>query len=155
MAKRNSTFFFFFKNSFYFFKYFIYLFLERGTGREKERERNINVWLPLMWPPLGTWPATQACALTGNRTGYPLVHSPHSVHWATPTRAGILILLMQGNLKIFLVGYCCGGCCNSCPRKKCFPKSGALTRANTTRCGTCWTMWVCACVMSYTFWPVK
>ena len=25
-------------------------------------------------PLLGTWPATQACALTGNRTGDPLVH---------------------------------------------------------------------------------
>ena len=44
-------------------KYFTYLFLERGEGREKERERNINVWLPLTYPPLGTWPATQACAL--------------------------------------------------------------------------------------------
>ena len=25
----------------------MYLFLERGEGREKERERNNNVWLPL------------------------------------------------------------------------------------------------------------
>ena len=49
-----------------FFKDFIYLFLERGEGREKERERNINVWLPLARPLLGTWPATQECALTGN-----------------------------------------------------------------------------------------
>ena len=32
---------------------FIYLFLERGEGREKQRESNINVWLPLTWPPLG------------------------------------------------------------------------------------------------------
>ena len=30
---------------------FIYLFLERGEGREKERERNINGWLPLMCAP--------------------------------------------------------------------------------------------------------
>ena len=48
---------------------FIYLFiLERGEGQEKERERerNINVWLPLTRPLLGTWPATQAPALTGN-----------------------------------------------------------------------------------------
>ena len=30
---------------------------------EKERERNINVWMPLTWPALGTWPAIQACAL--------------------------------------------------------------------------------------------
>ena len=41
-----------------FFKDFIYLFLERGEGR---KERNINVWLLLVHPPLGTWPATQAC----------------------------------------------------------------------------------------------
>ena len=41
-------------------------FLERGEGRDKERERNINAWLPLTCPTLGTWPATQACALTGN-----------------------------------------------------------------------------------------
>ena len=27
-----------------------------------------------MCPQLGTWPKTQACALTGNRTGDPLVH---------------------------------------------------------------------------------
>ena len=40
-----------------------------GEGREKERERNISVWLPLMWPPLRTWPTTQACALTGNQAG--------------------------------------------------------------------------------------
>ena len=56
-----------------FFKVFIYLFLGRGKGREKERERNIHVWLPLTCPFLGTWPATQACALTGNSTGDPLV----------------------------------------------------------------------------------
>ena len=27
-------------------------------------------------PPLGSWPASQACALTENRTGDPLVHRP-------------------------------------------------------------------------------
>ena len=59
-----------------FLKYFIYLFLERGRWKEKERERNINVWLPLAYPLLGTWPATQACALTGNLTSNPLVHRP-------------------------------------------------------------------------------
>ena len=60
-----------FLNTTYFFKRF-YLFL----GREKERERNIDVWLPLTHPLLGSWPATQACALTGNRTSDPLVHVP-------------------------------------------------------------------------------
>ena len=70
-----------------FFKDFIYSFLGRGEEREKERERNINVSLPLDCPILGTWPATQACALTGNWTDDPLVRSLHSVHWATPARA--------------------------------------------------------------------
>ena len=51
----------------------MYLFLERGEGREKERERNFSVWLPLTHPQLGTWPTTQVCALTGNRTSDPLV----------------------------------------------------------------------------------
>ena len=64
---------------FCFFKDFIYLFLERGEGREKERERNISVWLPLMWPTLGTWPETQACALNGNPISNPLVHSLLSI----------------------------------------------------------------------------
>ena len=49
---------------FFFFKDFIYSFRERG--REKERGRNINVWPP----PTGD-----------------LVHSPCSIHWATPARA--------------------------------------------------------------------
>ena len=53
----------------YIFKDFIYLFLEKGGRREKERERNINVCRPL----LGIWPATQARALTGNQTHDPLV----------------------------------------------------------------------------------
>ena len=32
---------------FLFFKDFIYLFIDRGEGKEKARERNIYVWLPL------------------------------------------------------------------------------------------------------------
>ena len=54
-------------------KHFIYLFIFRQRGTEGEREGNIGVWLLIMRPPLGTWPATQTCALTGNRTSYPLV----------------------------------------------------------------------------------
>ena len=57
-------------------KSFIYLFLNRGEGREKERERNVSVWLPLVRPLLRTWPTTQACALTGNRTSNSLVCRP-------------------------------------------------------------------------------
>ena len=36
-----------------FFKDFIYLFLDRGKEREKGKERNINVWLPLLCSPTG------------------------------------------------------------------------------------------------------
>ena len=61
----------------FFKKDFIYFFLDRGEGREKEeKERNRNVWLPLMYPLLGTWSTTQACALTGNRPHNPLVCRP-------------------------------------------------------------------------------
>ena len=58
----------------HFFKKILFiLFLERREGKEKERERNINVWLPLAHPLLGTWPTTHACALTGNQTCDPLL----------------------------------------------------------------------------------
>ena len=53
---------------------FLFNFWERGKGREKEMERNINVWFPVTDPLLGIWPATQACALTENWTGDLLVH---------------------------------------------------------------------------------
>ena len=48
----------------------IYFWIEKG---ERKRERNINVWL-LLTPLLGTWPTTQARALTRNWTRHPLVH---------------------------------------------------------------------------------
>ena len=53
----------------FFKKDFIYLSLERGGGREKERKRNTNVWLPPTRPPTGDL----AHAPTGNRTGDPSV----------------------------------------------------------------------------------
>ena len=46
----------------------------RGIVREKERERNISVRVPLVRPQLGTRPTTQECTLTGNQTSDPLVH---------------------------------------------------------------------------------
>ena len=41
--------------------------------KDKERERNINVWVPPTYPALGAWPTAQTCALTRNRTSNPLV----------------------------------------------------------------------------------
>ena len=62
----------------YIFKHFLkllfILFLE--SGKDGEKMRNINVWFTLACPLLGTWPTTQACALTGNRTSDPLFCSP-------------------------------------------------------------------------------
>ena len=68
-SKTEISLFLFFKTIFWRF----YLSLERREGKEKERERNIIVWLPLTSPLLRTWPATLACALTGNWTSDPLV----------------------------------------------------------------------------------
>ena len=55
-------------------KDFIYLFIEREGkgGRNKGRETSMCGCLSCA-PLLGTWPTTQAGALTGNRTGDPLV----------------------------------------------------------------------------------
>ena len=47
---------------FNFLKRFCLFIFRQKERRDKERERNINVWLPLACPLLGTWPATQACA---------------------------------------------------------------------------------------------
>ena len=54
----------------------LFIYFQRGEGREKERERNINVWLLLKHLLLGTRPTTQACAQTGNLTSDPLVLRP-------------------------------------------------------------------------------
>ena len=57
-----------------FLKGFIYLFLEREEEREKEREREkhghsreASAGHLSRDPQLGTWPTTQACALTLTR----------------------------------------------------------------------------------------
>ena len=50
-----------------------YLFIFRQGEGGRKREKYINAWLLLMCPLLGSWPATKARALTGNRTGDPLV----------------------------------------------------------------------------------
>ena len=63
----------------FFLRFYLFSF-RMGKRKEKERERNTHVWLPLACPQPGTWPTTQACALTGNRTGDPLVSSRCSIH---------------------------------------------------------------------------
>ena len=48
----------------FFKRFYLFYFLER--------ERNINVWLLLAHSSLGTWPATQACALDWESNRRPL-----------------------------------------------------------------------------------
>ena len=91
-----------FLNLFIFFKDFIDLFLERGEGREIERERNINGWLPLVHPPLRTQPATQTCVLTGNRTGEPLVRRP-ALYPLSHTSQGTFLNLFKSHSQQELV----------------------------------------------------
>ena len=63
-------------------------------------------------PPMGTWPATQTCALTGNQTGDPLVCSPSSIHWATPARALIFFTSLKCHLQLH-------NCSDINPRNSC------------------------------------
>ena len=96
--------------SYYFLKDFIYLFVDRRKGREKERQRYITVSLPVLCPPLGSWPETQACAPTGNRTCGPLVHrlalSPQS-HTSQGLSVSSLLLILgtsyKWNYRIFFL----------------------------------------------------
>ena len=76
-------------------KDFIGLFLERGEGRENERERNINVWLPLLHPQLGTQPAPQACALTGNQTSDPYAWQV-GAQSTEPQQPGLFSFIFKG-----------------------------------------------------------
>ena len=64
---------------------FIYLFRERG--RKEEREGKKPASAASLQPQLGTWPSTQAHALTGNRTRGLFVprtlptNEPHQSRW--------------------------------------------------------------------------
>ena len=53
-------------------------------------------------PELGTWPATQACALTGNQTGDPLVRRPTLNPLNYTSQGPFLIQLKIDELKIIL-----------------------------------------------------
>ena len=54
------------------------------------------MWLPLTQPLLETWPATQVCAVTRNRTHDPLVHRPVLNLLSHTSQAKFLMLFNQG-----------------------------------------------------------
>ena len=68
-------FFLIFKKILIILKDFIYLVIERGGGRKRGRETTMCGCLSCA-PAQGTWPATQACPPTGNRTCNHLVNRP-------------------------------------------------------------------------------
>ena len=73
---------------FFFFLHFIYF--QREEGREKVRERNMDVGentAAFCKPPSGYQARNQACALTENGTSSPWFPGQHSIHWATLARA--------------------------------------------------------------------
>ena len=66
---------------FFFLRFYLFTFRERGREGERKGEkhqymRDTSITLPLTCPQLGTCLTTQACALTGNRTGDLSVHRP-------------------------------------------------------------------------------
>ena len=82
----------------------IYLLLKEGEGRRRSRRemlmchRNINR-LPLTCPQPGTWPATQARALTRNWTSYPFaLWNQCPTHWAMLVRARPLFFMLSYGL---------------------------------------------------------
>ena len=79
-----------------FFLKILFTYFQREEGREKEKVRNINVWLPFKCPLPGTWPTTHACALSGNRNSDPLI-----------CRSALdpLSHTCQGQISLFLKGY--------------------------------------------------
>ena len=66
---------------------FIY-FWERGEGRKKHRERNINVWLPLTCAPhWGPGPQPRHVSWLGIEPVTLWFPGWHSIQWVTSTRA--------------------------------------------------------------------
>ena len=81
---------------FSFFKDFIYLFLkQKGRKEEREGEKHQCV-VSSGAPPTGTWPATQACALTGNGSDDLSVCRP-ALSLLSHTSQGFIAFLMPQN----------------------------------------------------------
>ena len=60
------------------------------------------MWLALMHALLGTWPTTQACALTGNRASDTLVHRP-ALNPRSYTSQGLICSFKKDFIDLFLL----------------------------------------------------
>ena len=119
------------------------LYLERAEGKEKERERNIKVWLPLMHPHCpnrGPGPQPRHVPWLGIKPTTLWFAGQHSIHWATPARAtSTFFKLMQ-----FVV---------------CFPWDSYLALYYMWELGSIYLrslsgfcVCVCVCVCMFIFW---
>ena len=70
-----------------------HLFLEKGEGREKKRERNINVDASHTRPILGAKPQPKHVSWLGIEPATLWLTGWHSIHWATQTRAWLQFLI--------------------------------------------------------------
>ena len=61
------------------------------------------MWLPLVHPLQGTWPATQACALTRNQTCDPLVHRPMLNPLSYTSQGEDIYIYLKSPLKTYKV----------------------------------------------------
>ena len=64
------------------------------------------MWLPLTCTLLGTWPTTQACALTGNQTGNLLVGRPVLNPLSHSSQGWALFLAVKQEDNSVLLGCC-------------------------------------------------
>ena len=79
----------------------IHLFTFRQRGREARKRTEISMCGCLLCaPPLGAWPATQACALTGNQTSDPLVYRP-MLNLLSHTSQGCICIFLKKCLLIY------------------------------------------------------
>ena len=88
------------------------------------------MWLPLSCPQLETWPVTQACALTGNRTNDPLVHRP-VLNPLSHTSQGWFLSCSQKKMNWYIVWFTDSHLPQSDFTSQCLPAPQALLSSLT------------------------
>ena len=86
---------------------FLKRFWERGEEKEKERERNIHVWLPLTCPLLGSWLQPRHVPWLGIKPVTLWFTGKCSIHWATPARERNYKILKAGHGMPWVFNKCC------------------------------------------------